>query len=396
MKAERVQTPDGAMDDYWKPSLRILSDMKFLESLLTFDKDNIPERIMTKIRTDILTNPNFDPERIRFVSTACEGLCRWVFALSEYDKVAKIVAPKKKALAIAEADYAGAMEQLNLKRSQLQEVRDKVKELEELLSQRRAEYKAMTDEVDECEAKLRRAKELIGGLGGEYTRWSETAKVLGERYYTLTGDILIGSGVVAYLGVFTTQYRQQQVENWVQICTDLNVICTKDYQLTQTLGDPVLIRAWNIFGLPSDLFSIDNGIIVTNARRWPLMIDPQGQANKWVKNMEREANLNVIRLAQSDYMRVLENAIQFGQPVLLENVGEELDAALEPLLMKQTFRAGGANCIRIGDSIIQYSDSFRCVKLRSTIPSILQGPLKLCVFFKVLHHDKAAQSSLST
>lgn len=361
MKPEKVKTPDGVIDDYWRPSLRILSDMKFLESLLTFDKDNIPERIMTKIRTTILTNPNFDPERIRQVSTACEGLCRWVFALSEYDKVAKIVAPKKQALALAEADYNEAMRQLNLKRSQLQEVRDRLAKLEELLAERRAEYQAMTDEVNECEARLRRARELIGGLGGEYTRWSDTAKELGERYYKLTGDILIGSGIVAYLGVFTTQYRQQQIDNWVQICTDLEVICTKDYQLTQILGDPVLIQSWNIFGLPSDLFSVDNAIIVTNSRRWPLMIDPQGQANKWVKNMEKENNIHVIRLSQSDYMRVLENAIQFGQPVLLENVGEELDAALEPLLMKQTFKSGGAECIKVGDSVIEYSANFRYI-----------------------------------
>lgn len=52
-----------------------------------------------------------------------------------------------------------------------------------------------------------------------------------------------------------------------------------------------------------------------NARRWPLMIDPQGQANKWVKNMEKTNSLSVIRLSNSDYVRILENAIQFGQPV---------------------------------------------------------------------------------
>lgn len=157
------------------------------------------------------------------------------------------------------------------------------------------------------------------------------------------------------------QYRQQQLENWVAFCTSLNVVCTQDFQLTQVLGDPVLIRSWNIFGLPSDLFSIDNAIIVINSRRWPLMIDPQSQANKWVKNMEKAANLNIIRLTQPDYMRILENAVQFGQPVLLENVGEELDPALEPLLMKQTFKSGGALCIKIGDSIIEYSEKFRYV-----------------------------------
>lgn len=72
----------------------------------------------------------------------------------------------------------------------------------------------------------------------------------------------------------------------------------------------------------------------------PLMIDPQGQANKWIKNMEKESGLRVVKLTQTDYVRTLENCIQFGTPVLIENVGEELDPSLEPLLLKQTFKQG--------------------------------------------------------
>lgn len=72
----------------------------------------------------------------------------------------------------------------------------------------------------------------------------------------------------------------------------------------------------------------------------PLMIDPQGQANKWVKNSEKDNNLSVIKLTDADYMRTLENCIQFGTPVLLENVGEELEPSIEPLLLKQIFKQG--------------------------------------------------------
>jgi dynein heavy chain len=95
------------------------------------------------------------------------------------------------------------------------------------------------------------------------------------------------------------------------------------------------VRAWNLAGLPKDQCSTDNALIVSNSRRWPLMIDPQGQANKWVKNMEKESGLAVVKLSDADFLRRLENAIQFGKPVLLENVGEELDPALEPLLLQQ-------------------------------------------------------------
>ena len=97
----------------------------------------------------------------------------------------------------------------------------------------------------------------------------------------------------------------------------------------------------------------------SNARRWPLIIDPQGQANKWIKNMEKANNLHIIKLTDSDFVRTLENCIQFGTPVLLENIGEELDPILEPLLLKQTFKQGGSMCIKLGDSTIEYSKDFR-------------------------------------
>ena len=73
------------------------------------------------------------------------------------------------------------------------------------------------------------------------------------------------------------------------------------------------------------------------------MIDPQGQANRWVKNSEKDNKLSVIKLTDADYMRTLENCVTFGNPLLLENVGEELDPSLEPLLLKQTFKQGEKN-----------------------------------------------------
>lgn len=64
----------------------------------------------------------FNPERMRTVSTACEGLCKWVRAMEVYDRVIKIVAPKKARLEEAEGELAAQMETLNEKRAQLKEV----------------------------------------------------------------------------------------------------------------------------------------------------------------------------------------------------------------------------------------------------------------------------------
>lgn len=89
------------------------------------------------------------------------------------------------------------------------------------------------------------------------------------------------------------------------------------------------------------------------------MIDPQGQANKWIKNMEKANRLCIVRMSQPDFTRVLENAIQFGLPVLLENIGEEIDPLLESILLKQTFKQSGSMCMKLGDSIIEYNPAFR-------------------------------------
>jgi dynein heavy chain len=59
------------------------------------------------------------------------------------------------------------------------------------------------------------------------------------------------------------------------------------------LGDPVTIREWLLAGLPNDAFSMDNAIMMTNSSRWPLMIDPQGQANNWIKAKEKANRLQV-------------------------------------------------------------------------------------------------------
>ena len=51
------------------------------------------------------------------------------------------------------------------------------------------------------------------------------------------------------------------------------------------MGDPVLIREWQIEGLPNDQVSTENGILTVTGERWPLIIDPQQQGNKWIRNM---------------------------------------------------------------------------------------------------------------
>ncbi|KAG9476993.1 hypothetical protein GDO78_002401 [Eleutherodactylus coqui] len=362
MRPDRKPDPGGSgkmVEDFWGPSRKVLGDLKFLDSLKSFDKDNINPAIMKRIRERFINNEDFQPSVIKNVSSACEGLCKWVRAMEVYDRVAKVVAPKRERLKEAEAKLAVQMQELNTKRAELKEVEDRLQALNDDLQAMNNKKEELEKNIELCSQKLIRAEKLINGLGGEKDRWTEAARLLGTKYTNLTGDVLLSSGTVAYLGAFTVDFRQQCQSKWHVLCKEQKIPSSNDFSLSTTLGDPVKIRAWQIAGLPVDSFSIDNAIIVSNSRRWAVMIDPQGQANKWIKNMEKNSKLSVIKLSDSNYIRTLENAIQFGNPILVENIGEEVDAILEPLLLKQTFKQQGVEYIRLGENIIEYSKDFR-------------------------------------
>ncbi|XP_063227776.1 dynein axonemal heavy chain 12 isoform X3 [Bacillus rossius redtenbacheri] len=362
LKPDRISDPStGRMvSDYWGPSQRMLGDINFLRFLTKeFDKDNIPPHIMQKIRKEYLPDKNFQPSVVAKASSAAEGLCKWVIAIDKYDKVQRVVAPKKEKLAIADEQYRSTMEILDAKKAQLAKLEKNLQELQRNLENAILEKQALEDERDSCKKQLVVAERLIGGLGGEKSRWHDAANSLQESLKFLAGDILISCGIISYLSPFSAAYRNECVEDWQKYVVSLRIPSSERFSFTGVLGSEIKIQSWNIFGLPRDDFSTDNAIIVDMSFRWSLMLDPQGQANKWIRSMEEQRNLAIVKFSDADYMQVIEKAVETGQPVLMENVGEELETPLDPLLAKQIFQQGSKFYINLGDSILDYDPQFR-------------------------------------
>jgi dynein heavy chain len=129
--------------------------------------------------------------------------------------------------------------------------------------------------------------------------------------------------------------------------------------------------------------------MLQKSNRWPLMIDPQGQANKWIKKMEEPNNLKIVKQNQSNFVRLLESGVSFGYPVLIENISESLDPILEPLLLRQYTTIGGNTTIRLGDNTIDYDKRFKLyltTKLRNP-----HYPPELCVKVNLLNFMATAE-----
>ena len=386
VKCDMIKDPEGGtkkVKDFWGPAKKhLLGDTRFLANLETYDKDNMTDEMVAEVKT-FTDLPEFQPEIVKKGSVAAAGLCKWVHAMVVYHRVNKVVGPKKEALGIAKGQLASAQAELGEKQAQLKELMDKLAALQVQLDEAEAKKLELQNQVTDCSNKLKRAEQLITGLGGERDSWAIRVKLLGELYENVTGDVMLSSGAIAYLGAFTALYRTNAVAAWSELLMSKNINCSPTFKLSETLGDQVQIREWIINKLPNDSISIDNAIMLQRSSLWPLMIDPQSQANKWVKQSEGKNSLKVVKLTQATFVRTIENAIQFGSPVLLENVGESIDPILDPILQKQIVTTGGQATIRLGDSTVEYDPKFKLYM--TTKLSNPHYPPELCVKVNLLN-----------
>ncbi|XP_047736647.1 dynein axonemal heavy chain 3-like [Hyalella azteca] len=412
VKPVRVPDPAGSgkrLKDFWTPSQKLLGDLKFLPMLMEYDKDNIPEKTVNVVREKYYNHPDFDPKKIRSISAACEGLCRWVRAMVVYDQVIKIVAPKKEALEAANQELAIQNSRLEEKRKELREVTDKLQSLNDEFTKKQKEKKDLEDSIVKCEEKRDRASRITGGLGGERDRWSAAAAELSVSLENILGDSLLAAAVLEYLAPFTVEYRHESLERWRNDCVSLAISYSPVFCLQRLLADPVEVRSWHLSGLPVDKYSVDNAIIATSSPRWPLIIDPQGEAVRFINSLgtpkdevnpsegleaDQDDGLNmksdiearqnqgnfdaevssevatparsarpvqviVCQATDSTMVDKLEAALRDGATLLLENVTDSIDPVLDPVLLRQTFKQQGVEHVRIGDAVVEFNSHFR-------------------------------------
>ena len=155
VKADKIADPAGGNKkvlDYWGPSKKhLLNDSKFIQRLKDYDKDNIDPKIIKILRKKYIPNEDFQPDRVKKASVAAHGLCKWVRAMEAYDRVAKVVGPKKEKLKETEAELEVTLEALNKKESALQEVKDNLAKLETAFAEATAKKEQLEDDVDMCE-----------------------------------------------------------------------------------------------------------------------------------------------------------------------------------------------------------------------------------------------------
>jgi dynein heavy chain len=343
--------------DGWASAKSALGKIDFLTRLTEFDKEKITPQLIRKLQK-FVKDEEFVPEVIEATSVPCRSLCMWVHAMNKFYHVNKEITPLREKLGVAQSKVAAAKSDLEIKQAKLQAVEKKIDRLQRAAKETADKKASLEAKIEEATAKLHRADQLLGGLASEGERWKQSVETMTSDLPKLVGTILLAAGAVAYVAPFTADYRTQLLKQWTGECERSGVPVKEGFTLDM-IASQYKIREWVLQSLPKDQFSIENAVVLERSLRWCLMIDPQGQANQFIRKREGNNHLRVLKLTDDNYMRTIESAIQVGHPVLIENVGEELDAALDPVLLKQAVKQGTRYVLRLGDKEVDYDPRFR-------------------------------------
>jgi len=130
--------------------------------------------------------------------------------------------------------------------------------------------------MNKTKKKINTARSLIGSLQDERDRWSKGDSLIGESKRRLVGNVSLATAFISYCGPFNSEFRDiLSVDYFSYDMKKRNIPLTPDLNLVNFLVDDATVGEWNIQGLPKDDLSVQNGIMVTNSTRFPLMIDPQ-------------------------------------------------------------------------------------------------------------------------
>uniref|UniRef100_A0A6Q2WQB4 Cytoplasmic dynein 1 heavy chain 1 n=1 Tax=Esox lucius TaxID=8010 RepID=A0A6Q2WQB4_ESOLU len=359
----------------WKQIRSIIMRENFIPTIVNFSADEISESIREKMKKNYMSNPNFNYEMVNRASLACGPMVKWAIAQLNYADMLKRVEPLRNELQKLEDD---AMDN----KSKAEEVEQMIRDLESSIARYKEEYAVLISEAQAIkadlaavEAKVNRSTALLKSLSAESERWEKSSETFKNQMATIAGDCLLSAAFIAYAGYFEQQMRQNLFTAWSHHLQQANIQFRTDIARTEYLSNADERLRWQANSLPADDLCTENAIMLKRFNRYPLIIDPSGQATEFIMNEYKDRKITRTSFLDDAFRKNLESALRFGNPLLVQDV-ESYDPILNPVLNREVRRTGGRVLITLGDQDIDLSPSF--VIFLSTRDPTVEFPPDLC------------------
>ncbi|XP_040576126.1 dynein heavy chain, cytoplasmic [Lepeophtheirus salmonis] len=365
----------GEYTTEWKGIRSVTMKDNFIPTIVNFNTDDITDDVREKMKIKYLSNPDYNYEKVNRASMACGPLVKWAIAQLLYADMLKRVEPLRNELQSLKDAAEG-------KQKHADEMTDLISKLEKSINSYKEEYaqlisqaEAIKNDLKHVQEKVDRSMSLLKSLGIEKDRWQETSENFKSQMSTLVGDVFLSSAFLSYAGYFDQQHRQSLFLNWAHHLEKANISYRIDLARTEFLSDPDERLKWQANSLPTDDLCTENAIMLKRFNRYPLIIDPSGQATEFILNEYKDRKITKTSFLDDSFRKNLESALRFGNPLLVQDV-ENYDPILNPVLNRELRRTGGRVLITLGDQDIDLSPTFTI--FLSTRDPTVEFPPDIC------------------
>eukprot|EP01116_Phalansterium_solitarium_P005286 TRINITY_DN1679_c0_g1_i1.p1 TRINITY_DN1679_c0_g1~~TRINITY_DN1679_c0_g1_i1.p1 ORF type:complete len:4594 (-),score=1709.56 TRINITY_DN1679_c0_g1_i1:318-14099(-) len=329
----------------------------FIKDVLTFSIDQFTPKARKYVVDTYFNDDKFTEATVNKSSKAAGPLVTWARALSDYAGVRDRIQPLREEVAQLEQ----SARDLAVQQKQLL---DTIAELEKTIARYKEEYAQLISEcqmikteMSTVKSKVDRSIALLAGLSGEATRWEQQRASFEVQMATVVGDVMLSAAFIAYIGVFDQYFRSALMDQWMEILDRFGIAYKKELSVREYLSTPDQLLTWQANGLPVDNLAVENAIMMERFNRYPLIIDPSGQAGEFLMNYYKPKKITKTSFLDTAFMKNLESALRFGTPLFVADV-ETVDPVLNPVLNREIQKKGGRILIKLGDKEVDFSPSF--------------------------------------
>ncbi|KAL7677340.1 hypothetical protein ACOME3_003576 [Neoechinorhynchus agilis] len=347
-----LRDPKAKGELNWRAARSVMLNVtEFMYKLENYDRDSIPVDTAKRIKK-ILRDEKLDPQAIRKKSSAASGLCAWVVNMIKYHEVFQGILPKKIALDRANAELESASveydKMVKMVANLESQLAKKNKQVEERVQE---EEEAIKDKMMTVRA-IDLANRLVSGTTDSRALWEKQIVEIQEQMTTMTGDMLLTSAFLTYMGYFSTLYRNDTFSKIKDMLrsNETPIGFNENILPLEHIADDAARADWINHGLPDDDYSFENAAIMIGTRRVPLLVDPQQEGLRWLRQ-EYDDKMVVSKIDNPGLVDEIISAASNGNFLLIENVQEELNPNILPLLdcnkWKDTYQLSidGKNCL---------------------------------------------------
>ena len=342
----------------WAETKNAIMKEDFIATIKNAKAEDLGEKVTNIIKKEIKDpNNKWDIERIKGAFKEVGLLAEWIQSTVECAEINNQMEPMKKEIAELNKKKDAVVKEFEQILKAKEEIEKSIEQLKVNYEESVVESNNIKQSMEEVKSKVERSEKLLINLSGEKDRWGKQMDEFKVHINNLLGDTFLSSSFLAYIGFYDAFYRKFLKDKSRQIVKQNEILSSNDLDEVEWLTKANDKVNWQNCKLPNDNICLENATILQRFNRYPLIIDPAGQATEFIKTFYASKKLNTTSFTDTNFLKVLESALRFGYPILVQDV-EKIDPIMNSLLNKEIHKQSGRNLIRIGDQEIDFSLTF--------------------------------------